>query len=254
MDNETEVIRHQMEETRGALQDKLETLEQQVKDTVQGATEAANETVQTVKEAVQETVDTVKETVQETVHSVKRSLDLSQHVREYPWVFFGGAVIVGFVATRLLSKALPAEPAPPSTPTVSGTPMRPVHHAPGNGKKAAAAAPRPSLWQKLAEHYKDEINKLQGLALGAGAALVREMLASSLAPSLANQVNDLLDSVTVKLGGQPIHGPLFQTEAAGKEKGEPAEYQHDAQMGRPAFGTAGYEGGVNRTFSNEREA
>ena len=41
MDNESEVARQKMEDTRSSLQDKLETLEQHVVDTVQGAADAA---------------------------------------------------------------------------------------------------------------------------------------------------------------------------------------------------------------------
>ena len=40
MDNESEVIRQQMDETRSALSDKVELLEQQVVETVHGATTA----------------------------------------------------------------------------------------------------------------------------------------------------------------------------------------------------------------------
>lgn len=102
MGNETEVIRQQMAETRSSLQDKLETLEQQVKETVQEATdsvqtvkEAVQETVGTVKETVQDTVESVKGTVQDTVESVKQSLNVSDHVRNHPWLFFAGAATVG---------------------------------------------------------------------------------------------------------------------------------------------------------------
>jgi len=105
MDNEPEreVIRQQMEETRAALTDKLETLEHQVVDTVQGATTAVQETVATVKDAVQETVETVKGSVQETVETVKETFDLNRQVDRHPWLMFGGAVAVGYLGGRLLT-------------------------------------------------------------------------------------------------------------------------------------------------------
>jgi ElaB/YqjD/DUF883 family membrane-anchored ribosome-binding protein len=112
MENEPEVIRQQMCDTRASLQDKLETLEQQVTDTVQGAAEAASETVQTVKEAVQDTVEAVKSTVENTVESVKDTLSLSKQVEAHPWGMFIGAALVGYAGTRLLFSpgSTPASP------------------------------------------------------------------------------------------------------------------------------------------------
>jgi ElaB/YqjD/DUF883 family membrane-anchored ribosome-binding protein len=98
MDNESEVIRQQMEETRTSLAEKLETLEQQVVGTVQGATTAVADTVESVKDAVQETVSTV----QESVHD---ALDLSRHVERHPWAMVGGSVALGYLAGRLLGRA-----------------------------------------------------------------------------------------------------------------------------------------------------
>jgi ElaB/YqjD/DUF883 family membrane-anchored ribosome-binding protein len=103
MDNEQEIIRQQMEDTRTALKEKLETLEHQVVDTVQGATEAVSDTVETVKE----TVETVKETVEETVENVKETFNLAKHVQEHPWPAFACATVVGFLGGRLLNRTRP---------------------------------------------------------------------------------------------------------------------------------------------------
>src|SRR2546423_4651080 len=102
MDDKTEVIRHNIEETHNALSDKLETLEHTVVDTVQGPTTAVAETVGTVKEAVQETVEQVKETVQSTVEKVKETFDLRLQVERHPWLMLGGSVGVGYLAGTLL--------------------------------------------------------------------------------------------------------------------------------------------------------
>ena len=58
MDDDPEVIRSQMEETRSSLTDKIERLEQTVTDKVQGVAD----TVESVKGAVRDTVDAVKGT------------------------------------------------------------------------------------------------------------------------------------------------------------------------------------------------
>jgi len=55
-----------MDETRAALTDKVEALENRVVSTVESATAAVSETVAEVKSAVTDTVHSVTETVQET--------------------------------------------------------------------------------------------------------------------------------------------------------------------------------------------
>jgi hypothetical protein len=66
----------------------------------------------------------------------------------------------------------------------------------------------------IAEHYKDELGKLQGLALGVVGSVVREMLTSVAPPGLATQVTDIVDSFTTKLGGKPIAGSVFEKPPA----------------------------------------
>src|SRR5438105_4518592 len=64
MDQNPDVIRHNIEETRSALTDKLETLEHEVFGTVREATQAVSDTVENVKETVACTVENVKEKVE----------------------------------------------------------------------------------------------------------------------------------------------------------------------------------------------
>jgi hypothetical protein len=216
MENEHEVIRQKMCDTRASLQDKLETLEQHVTGTVQGAAEAATETVQNVKETVQETVNSVKGAVQDTVDTVKETFDLRRQVAAHPWEMVIGAALVGFAGTRLL---LPAR-RPPSGPPViservSGGPMG----GPGRPHRNGAGTPiedseRRGFLGAIGEHYGDEINKLQGLAIGAFGAIVRDVVASFTPPALTEQVTDVVDSITAKLGGKTIHGPLLKGSAS----------------------------------------
>src|SRR5438132_737937 len=102
MDNESAVIRQQMDETRAALSEKLEMLENQVVGTVQEATTSVQETVETVKDAVEDTVHTVRESVRETVEAVKDTFDLQQQVQRHPWIMIAGATTLGFLSARLL--------------------------------------------------------------------------------------------------------------------------------------------------------
>src|SRR5437762_1903548 len=105
MDNEPEVIREQMAETRASLADKIESLEGKVVGTVQDATCAVSDTVENVKEAVQETVTSVKDTVSDTVEGVKESLDLRRQVDRHPCLMMGAAVAVGYIGGSLLSRS-----------------------------------------------------------------------------------------------------------------------------------------------------
>jgi len=208
MDNESEVIRQNMEATRTDLQEKLETLEQQVKDTVQGATEAANETVQTVKDAVQETVETMKDTVQETVASVKQSLDVKAHIENHPWPMFVAATAAGFMVGRLMAGPESRQAALTSYAPQREPATRPPSGTKHNGKHAKPESP--GLFARLAESYSDELKKLQGMAIGAAAAVVRDMLISSVPPAMADQINELVDGMTTKLGAKPVHGEMFR--------------------------------------------
>jgi hypothetical protein len=214
MEDEAHVIRRQMQETRSSLQDKLETLEQQVTGTVKIATEAATETVQSVKDAVKETVENVKGTVEETVESVKDTFNLSKQVHDHPCAMFFGAVAVGYFGARMLMGASTLPSVPPGTVRMpggpgGGEPRRMV----GNGMRPALQPERPGIMSHIAEHYKDELSKLQGLALGVVGSVVREMLTSAAPPALATQVTDIVDSFTTKLGGKPISGSVFEKPA-----------------------------------------
>lgn len=109
MGEPAEVIQQDLDETRSALADKLNLLEEkisgtvtQVTDTVAEVTETASETVEAVKETVQGTVETVKETVEGTVETVKETFDFQSHVQNHPWLVVGGAVLAGFVAGKLI--------------------------------------------------------------------------------------------------------------------------------------------------------
>src|SRR5262245_19695984 len=145
-DEQPKVIRHQMEETRASLTEKLETLEHQVVGTVQGATSAVTETVENVKEAVQETVETVKDSVRGTVESVKETFDLARQVDSDPWLMVGGSAALGFLCGRLVPRigAAAAGELPHYAAYSPMSPIRPPAQYDGAaGGYTAAEPPRP---------------------------------------------------------------------------------------------------------------
>jgi ElaB/YqjD/DUF883 family membrane-anchored ribosome-binding protein len=211
MADEPEVIRKQMEETRTDLTEKLETLEGEVQDKVQNATDKVSETVENVRETVRDTVENVKETVHDTLESVKSTFDLPQQVDRHPWLMFGGAVAVGYVGGCLLSRLEEPRTADRSPRWEAGD----YGHQAGASLAGAGTREESATSQWLGEMYqklRPEIDELKGLAIGAALGVARDLLARSLPERASHQVGQVIDNVTTKLGGKPIHGLLPKEE------------------------------------------
>ena len=226
------LILEQMEQTRGSLSKKLEMLEDSVGATVKGATSevaetvedvtgSVQQTVEAVTESVQETVETVKETVEDTLTVVKESVsairnifDIPGQVQRHPWAMVGGSVAAGFVLAETVGRRRHSNRPPSGGHTSSrrsvvenGTPG-----TNGNGKPAdsennvnpdrkAQPADSESILDKLAP----EMAKLKGLALGALMGMVREMVTSEANDDLGASLGEIIDSITEKIGGTPVH-------------------------------------------------
>jgi ElaB/YqjD/DUF883 family membrane-anchored ribosome-binding protein len=156
MAESTEVIQHEIAETRTDLAEKLaelsdkitgtveaveetvasvsekatETVEA-VKETVSSVTERASETVEAVKETVEGTVEAVKDSVSGTVQAVRNAFDLSKQTEEHPWLVFGGSVAVGFAGGMLLGNLLSRS----SRAYPEKTSWEPHHETPSNYRK-----------------------------------------------------------------------------------------------------------------------
>jgi hypothetical protein len=214
MDNDAELIRQQMTQTRTALTEKLETLEHQVVDTVQEATAAVNETVVTVKDAVEETVDCLKVSVHETIENVKETLSVQRQVRKRPWGMFAGAVVAGYVGGRLLSSS--------GRPSRSKSANGRGNHVQRTRPFALAAPPRAEVeftapsepkenWlTRLGDQFAPEIDKIKGLAIGTTMALLRDIIVPEMPPAVSPRVREVFDSITTKLGGEAIHEPIIE--------------------------------------------
>jgi len=201
MDDSPEVIRLQMEETRASLSEKLETLEQQVVGTVQDARAAVTDTVETVKEAVHETVESVKDT-----------FDIGRQMEKHPWAMLGGSIALGYVG-GLLFEQLEA-----SHPYETNGAAAPVYDRPpattANGEYAPrlAADADSDHGPSLLRQFEPEIARLKGLAVGAAISMVRDMITGSVPAPLKPQVREVMNNLTVKLGGEPIREPLLTPE------------------------------------------
>jgi ElaB/YqjD/DUF883 family membrane-anchored ribosome-binding protein len=197
-----EVIRQQMGDTRAALTEKLQSLECRV----------------------EQTVEEVKETVDDTIGAVKQTFDLPFQVERHPWAMVGGAAALGFVLGEALSLAARKSRHSSLERGWSNDEFLVQERAKeekakieGNGHTNVAAivpkTERPSLLQRISTEFGDEIDKIKGMAIGAGFGLIREGLTRSCSPEMRSQVENVIDSITVKLGGEPMHGPILSSGA-----------------------------------------
>jgi len=213
MDHELEVTREQMDETRASLTEKLETLENHVVHTVQDTADAVHDTVADVKEAVHGTVSEVKEI-----------FDIPLQVRRRPWLMVGGAIALGYVGGYLLLRRGSDRPA-----VNERQPAASANGAKTNGQhngtvkanrlreKTAEKSPikdespsKPGVLSGVTSRFGAEISKLEELAIGTAMSAFRDIITDSLPEQLKVEVGGVMDSVTVKLGGEPVAGPVFQ--------------------------------------------
>src|SRR5262245_49435630 len=242
MENEPEVIRDQMQETRTALTEKLEALEQQVSNTVQSATSTVAETVQTVKDTVEDTVGTVKETVEETVSTVKHGLretfDIPGHVQRHPWMAMAGSVAVGYVMGRLLQPHEPRrDTAHPAAsyfqPQPEAPAPAPYHNgANGAGKKEESGE---SWMAGLMDTFSEPLGKLKDLGVSAMMALVRDLATRNMPHEIGARVQTWMNDVTEKMGARPLSEPILPEE----EPSLSSEGAPPASGGAPQGETAG---------------
>jgi len=244
VDNELEVIRHQMEEKRASLADKLEALESQVKETVQGATcevshivEEVKSTVESVTEGVQNTVETVKETltegVHETVETVKQTFNVNDHIRNHPWLAVGGAVAAGFAGGYLLGPPRSsngawdshrleeaAAPAPAWSPQSSRFAETPASRPAPASTSASESVLAPAV-SALEDAGMEALKKVRELAVGTLMGVLGQVAANSLPPFLKEEASKLVTDLTTRLGGKVLDlSHAFETREGNATTGE----------------------------------
>jgi ElaB/YqjD/DUF883 family membrane-anchored ribosome-binding protein len=206
MDDEPEVIRQQMDATRCSMSEKIERLEEAVTDKVQAVTS--------------------------TVESVKQTFDIRRYYREYPWAAFGAAVAVGIAGDVMLRRrggtGRIAEPPSQARPLVQ--PPTPSNN--GGRERPPPAASRSTA--TAASMFGDEIGKLKGIALGAGLSLLRDWIAHSMPAPLRDQLAEVIDDATRKLGGEPIRGNLLDSFSGASGDGKTSRERDTINEARTA--------------------
>jgi len=227
-----EVIHTQMEETRTRLAENLDKLTRQTTEAVQEVAEAVTGTV----EEVQETVAAVSETVQDTVSGVKDFLDVPSQVERNPWLMFGGAVALGFGTAYLLAQ--PRRKRRRAQPQAA----RSEPQATSNGRTEAPQREPESSSRSwlggLADTFGPALNKLKGLAIGTAMSMARDTVTQAVSGELADQLRDVIDDVTVNLGGKPVEQETTDQhqdhpQPSATEKGQHHEHRNPAKMDRP---------------------
>lgn len=194
-----EEIRAEMADTRSALTEKLEVLEERVKSTVEAA-----------QCTVENTVETVRESVHDTVESVKRTFDVRHHVEQHPCVMVSAAVAAGYVLGNMIPGKRPAVVAVPFNNGNGGYPASLSAMTDGARKREPAARPSKRHKHGLLSNFHDEIEMLEKAAIGSVMGLVRDWLKQTI-PPLAPQLDKVMDSATAKMGGEPVGATMAGT-------------------------------------------
>jgi ElaB/YqjD/DUF883 family membrane-anchored ribosome-binding protein len=197
--DELDRLRADIAGTRSALSNKLESVEQELRDNVRRTTDSVVDTLHTVKETFTGTIDEVRDRFTGTVNTIKSELDVRQHVQAHPWIMVAGSAAAGFAAARLL---------PPAKRAV-------LEHSAGeriseySGSRMSATnirkePRRPGILESVVERFEPELRRLQGLAIGSAMGIVRGFVRDTAPPSMAEELDNIIQSATEKMGGRPV--------------------------------------------------
>jgi len=236
MAEQAELIQQQMDETRSNLADKLGQLSQQITGTVEKVSEQVEDTV----EAVSDTVEAVAETTQDTVHAVQEAFNLPKHIQNYPWLWFGGSLVLGFLGGRMLlggsrrearddehdhfDLRMPSsfDTTPPRSDVADTSgwdassleeAAQPTSQTAGDSRRREESSQEGSeSWLgSLTEKFGPQIDTLKQLALGSVFGVVRDMVAQAVPESMKRDLAGVIDEMTESAGGKPIKGPVIET-------------------------------------------
>jgi ElaB/YqjD/DUF883 family membrane-anchored ribosome-binding protein len=229
VDNELEVIRHQMEEKRASLAEKIDALENQVLDIVHetgdqvtniveevksGVGEVVNEvksTVETVVGDVKSTANTLTEGVEKTVESVKETFNVSDHIRQHPWMALSGAFAVGVAGGYLTGGSSErrsegwqgqgwTEPSLSTLPPRAEQ-VREPEPEPARDQELESAE---STWSLLGDAGKQALDKLKEAAIGTLMGVLGQVVVNALPATLKSDASNIVRDLTTKLGGKVI--------------------------------------------------
>jgi hypothetical protein len=171
------------------------------------------------KTTVEDTIANVKATVHETVDTVKRTFDIEYQVSRHPFGCMTATLASGFVIGYLMGGPRRREFAgAPICPPESLSLPEPVASRMGSMATLRPSGVGPVLQSESAPaqqestrflgKFDSELHKVKELLIGGLMGLVRDMVKQNLPPALAPHVEQIMDSATSKLGGQPLESPV----------------------------------------------
>jgi ElaB/YqjD/DUF883 family membrane-anchored ribosome-binding protein len=209
---------HEIADTRLAMTEKLEMLEERVRETVEDAHASVEDIVENVKDMVDTTVEAVrqgvedahtsvegivenvKETVGDTVATVQRTFDLHYQVEQHPWLLFGGATVVGYLLGRARSGSTSA--AVSTTDPRLSPASQPVAWS---SESSAPPQPRPETGSGVLEQFKDELAIIKSAAVGAVMSTLWGVVKQALRPAAPPRTSDMTNG-----GAQPRESPAHR--------------------------------------------
>jgi hypothetical protein len=69
-------------------------------DAIQQAIKKGRQDIAETRSAITENLEILEDRVQETVETVKHTFDLQYQVKQRPWLMFGGSLLVGYILGR----------------------------------------------------------------------------------------------------------------------------------------------------------
>ncbi len=225
MPPETDLIKQQMGQTRAALTEKLQTLENKVIGAIASTTDMVAQTVQDVGTTVRETSQNFRSTMRDTLSSVRDAFDVSRQIHQHPWLMLGGSVLAGYVCGVVLDNLehgrLPSLPAAEQL-LPHGSEVRQCL-----AKEQPTARRIPGFLKALVDTFAPELDKLKAAAVGMALGALRDKIGESVPSHMRADFTEMMDRITTKLGGH--------THRTGAMYGASEEYEetNGAQASRP---------------------
>jgi len=189
-------------DTRVAIAEKLELLEQRIRDTAEGATMKFSRMLDETTQSVNQMVD-----------KTKAALDPVRKVDEYPWLMLGGAVCAGLVLGLMDSRtrsqrsgvypyypsAAHASEVMPESAREGGAATRQregvYEYYPGgrSSRPEQAARQQPSMWDSMAREFSHEAEEAKAALMEVGRSVMMEF-ARKIVPEIARSFGMNLSS------------------------------------------------------------
>jgi len=249
MTEKLEVLEGRVRETLKDTRSAVEGIVENVKGTVDDTVGTVKETVGQARSTVGSLVENVKDTVGSTTTTVRQSFDVQHQVEQRPWLMFGGAVLTGYVvggwvvrdserrrqysgqgasydeddnlyAAAMSSGATPEDIEEQKSDTENGY-AYPSHMSKTDSEQSRSDTHVYEQHQPQESplgQFHEEWNVLKSVALGTLLGTVRALVRQQL-PTLAPQIDNVLNRMSAKLGTEPID--LWDTQGHAQDRGQP---------------------------------